>query len=655
MLRLRNLPLPGTVREKIFPILGLPFSAQATQRPLKAEHEPDEEDNYGRLEIDRNRKHIMLYKYELQDLVHKRTKIGLVEALKLFDEMRQKDRKKVRPYMYTMLITSCAKNGYLDKAFELFEEEKKKHLRPTRATIVSLFNACAESPKQEREKALERIEYLRQYLLEVSFTWTDQRLYHVMIKAYGKLGKLEKAYEIANEMFERKISLNAETFANLLVACISDKEKGFGEAIKLFRRMVFHGIPRTLYTYKLLLHAARECNVGSSEYFERLIYVWVNAGRIVYDQKRHVRRTIGKPEPEFSFAQDITYEYFPDGSYKYVTDFQPGFRRELVNDGGVSNQIVPYSRVRLPPQDQPNFLIPTMKSRAGQVINIDYYSLSNKHNRMCLIGGVKGILELMKIDKIKPDMSIFTQLLELTPNETKAENDVLNLVLESGIALQTGFFNHLIVRRCRRSELEAAKSALVTMQRYNQPVDLATFGALANGVFNVKYALSFFKDLENLQIRPNHQIIKTIITKACIIRDYALIKLCLEQFTNNQLAPGREVLDILVYSLEDERERLMAMERGKIEPKGRYLDEERSRDFTKLEEFFEDWCSKTTIQPDTHPWDQFKFERKGWNYYKMHKYEQEMKRRILERKDVQKTISSGEKVHVEELIHDVYG
>lgn len=630
------------------------FSSTIRPLPLASEQLPDDDDGYDRLFSRTQRKHIGKYLQEFTDLIHKKTKTGLVDALKLFDEMKRHDRKKLQPVVYTLLITGCAKNGYLDKAFELFKEELKHNLSPTKATITSLFNGCAECPYPD--KALEKIEYLRTWAHENGKIF-NFRQYSALIKAYGKLGRLDKAYEVANEMFDHHVSLNSRIFASLLVGCISNKEKGFGEAIKIFRRMVYHGIPRELDTYKLLLMATRKCHIGSSEDFEKLTQIWLNSARIVYDTKHRPKIIVGQPENQVSFDQDVTFEYTPEGSISVVTEFRPGFKKYL-NPGNVRD-IVPRDREDsgrsnpYPIQNSPNFLVPSIQSSAGKVIDIDYYSLHNPCNRLTLIGGIKGILSMMLIDKVKPDQAVFAQILDLVPKEKDSEDEVIKLAREHS-ALGAGLFNVIINRRCERKDLAAAKEALKMMQLYNCNVDIDTFRALAKGCRTFKVAQEYMRDLNNLGIRPNAGTLKNLAENSCEIRDYDYMKFALECFEKYEIPPTRRLLDMLVYVIEDESQKYLRMEKGNLKPLGRYANERRKESFVEFNKFFEDWCSRTELQSEYEPWDQFQFKREDWGYYKMRQFEKDMMKKMTERPDFKELIESGEKFSVKKLLHSEF-
>ena len=109
---------------------------------------------------------------------------------------------------------------------------KKYGVEPQSHTYTALFNSCANSPFPE--DALQRANKLRQQLTDKGVV-LHVVTYRAMIKAYGKLGQLETAFQIVDELVQNKHRIDGHIFQHLLVACISDKEAGFTHAIQVRR------------------------------------------------------------------------------------------------------------------------------------------------------------------------------------------------------------------------------------------------------------------------------------------------------------------------------------------------------------------------------------------------------------------------------------
>ena len=628
--------------------------------PLKSESLPDDDDGYDTLEINRNRRHILYYKRKLAQLIHRSStgKAQIVEALKLFDEMKMDDRKKVQPYMYTLLISGAAENGYTEKAFELFEEALKHKLRPTRATVTSLFNACAECPF--KEMGLEKAKWLRKWLNEVAIVQLNQSQYHAMIKAFGKLGDLKTAYECVDEMAQKDIAIDTITFNHLLVASISQPENGFGEAIKLYRRMRFHKVPRELKTYNLLLKATKDCGVGDKENFSKLIHQWFNMDRIKYNEKRLPAKQLklqkdslkDTSNSRLSFASDKVYDYLPDGSVKELDldIVKVNLSQELVKseENTIKKNNNDNNELML---SKPNFLVSSKYLEMSNVVNINYESLNDWKNRFLLIGGVEGFLHLLSSESIRPDIKTFTLILDLLPGNNQSEDDLINYMKQLKVKPDTGIYNQIIKRRCYRNDIYSAKKAFADMQLNLIPVDLATFGVLASGCKNVKMANQFFKDLTDSGLRPNIQIMGAMMKKACFSKDILTMELIMKKMTQFSIPADRRIIDVLTLTIEEIDKILWSIEKGKQKPYGQFLNSDYPLNFNRLKSFFERWAGSTEIEIN-HPWDQFKYQRKDWQYYKMRDFEKSMKSRLMERSDVKQALKSGAKVSVSKLIHD---
>lgn len=65
--------------------------------------------------------------------------------------------------------------------------------RPTSATLTGLFNSCAESPFPEY--GLQKAQALKEKIEMKNWQMT-QITYHAMIKAFGKCGDMQTAFEV---------------------------------------------------------------------------------------------------------------------------------------------------------------------------------------------------------------------------------------------------------------------------------------------------------------------------------------------------------------------------------------------------------------------------------------------------------------------------
>ena len=109
---------------------------------------------------------------------------------------------------------------------------KQMGLQPEHPTYTALFNACANSPW--KEDGLKRANHLRELIAEKEYE-PNVITYQAMIKCYALHGDIQTAFQIADEMVERGVGLQPDTFCFLLMACISDQELGLRLAIQVLQ------------------------------------------------------------------------------------------------------------------------------------------------------------------------------------------------------------------------------------------------------------------------------------------------------------------------------------------------------------------------------------------------------------------------------------
>ena len=110
---------------------------------------------------------------------------------------------------------------------------KKYGVVPDMPAYTALFNACANSPW--KEDGVARANKLLRHMQEKEIEPNTLTL-KAVIKAYGRLGELQTAFSIVDQMLEGGHVLDAEGWSHLLMACISDKEAGLKHAIEVSTR-----------------------------------------------------------------------------------------------------------------------------------------------------------------------------------------------------------------------------------------------------------------------------------------------------------------------------------------------------------------------------------------------------------------------------------
>ena len=230
--------------------------------------EDDDEDNaHLRLsQVGRKRTPIS-YGREIQSL----TRAGKVyEAIDVINtKMLKEDRVMPSVFVFSSLIGALGRVGYTREAFRMFNKMKKMGIEPDGPTYTGLFNACANSPF--KEEGLKRAKKLHRQLKEKEVEM-NSKTYNALIKAYGMCGDIVLAFSVMDEMKAERVQTTSQTYASLLITCISDKEAGFKHAIEVWRRYRKTKTGKfNTELYNLLLRAARDCGVGDIEFAQTLL------------------------------------------------------------------------------------------------------------------------------------------------------------------------------------------------------------------------------------------------------------------------------------------------------------------------------------------------------------------------------------------------
>lgn len=340
-------------------------------------------------------------------------KTDLDSALKVLDLMKE-NRDKPTIYIYNLLLRAFSRQGNIKRCFSLYNKAKKHGLQPNAATYTCLFNACAMSDKSAL--ALEHIDELRRTLYEKEFL-LNQTHYNVMVKAYGWHKRIADAFQLVDEMMDKRIAIGEATYNSLLHTAIADKEAGLRHALIVWHLMRRWRIKPTLLTYNLFLRVIRDTNLGDVKINEVLL-----SG---YEQTRILLKEGERPDLLAS----------------------PPILSNLLLSGGTGKTIIQQRDSNADRQNIPS----------ETLINLNDV-LAN--NRLILFGGLEGILDRMAKDDVKPSAKTITLLLDLIPNTVSAENLLIKTADEKNITLDIDFFNMLIRRRSLRYEYKAAKVSI---------------------------------------------------------------------------------------------------------------------------------------------------------------------------------------------------
>lgn len=441
-----------------------------------------------------------------QYLKHKR----LNEAIDVLEtRMLKEDRVKPENYIYNILIGACAEVGYTKKAFKLFNDMKRRALKPTGDTYTCLFQACINSPWPA--DGLKLAHHLRNHMIEKGIE-PNLTNYNVMIKAFGRCSDLPTAFKIVDEMISKKMKIRVHTFNHLIQACISDKNYGLKHALIVWRKMLKMREKPNIYSFNLMLKCVKDCNLGSKEDLLEVVsliqehmallnmkpkvlqiedskislplntaskHEELNYQTNVYDSSKVTKRSsesrnqIAKEFTEVKQERptdldlnkdDVTKGSSENGNQiaKEVTEVKQEGPTDLdLNKDNVSLEVVENYQRLAPPVEKrtaPNLLSKVVL--LDKILGIQ--EVHTPQDKFAIIGGQDDFLKEMEVYSVQPDLKTFTQMLPVIEDNTEAENKLLETMQSLDIKTDIDFYNALIKKRCFRQDYDSALVSSVT-------------------------------------------------------------------------------------------------------------------------------------------------------------------------------------------------
>ncbi|KPM12037.1 40S ribosomal protein S6-like protein [Sarcoptes scabiei] len=496
-----------SVNEK-FGSLSEKFYEKTFNSALKADKLPDDRDGFDKLEIKRGIK-ISLEGYEriISELFRSEPR-NINKLLGIHKEMVYVDRYRPSEPVYTMLITTCAQYGYTRKAVELYEEMKRFELKPTRATITSLFNACANC-SLNREYGHEKISKLRDEF-ELNGLQFNLTQYNALIKAYVMLNDQENLDATIAEMKRKRLRFNSDTYSMLMMSCINDQRNGLLKATEIMRNVLENGIPVNVSFFNLFLRCVRDCSLQDGKTFLEMIEK---------SPKNTIRKTDG---------------HVTNSKLKFIDD----------------NKLITIEKA------SPNLLLQT---KIEKNLMIDFNQLTKAENRLLLFGGVNGFLSLMDSKRISPNLKTLTLLVEIM--ETKNCLEKTSQILKHyRIKPDVCLFNVLLRKFVRSQNRSMCKEIIQLMHQNQCRPDIITFGILAFQCRRTRDAVSFIDEMERIGIRPNNYIVGSLIKIATDNDDLIYLKFLLKWIKKNQFEMNEINLEHVEMSLMRCRRKILKVQ-----------------------------------------------------------------------------------------------
>lgn len=572
----------------------------------------DEDENPHIRLSEKNRVHSPIW-YGRQ--IEKLAKRGMItDAIHLFEvQMLKEDRVMPSPYVFTVLIGVLGRVGYSHKAFKVFNLMKKMDVEPEDPTYTALFNACANSPWQE--DGLRRAKQLHGQLQKIDINVIT---YNSIIKAYGKCGELVLAFAVVDEMVQKQLRPDSETYACLLMACISDRHAGLKHTIEIWRRMRKRKVQFTLYHYNLLLRAVRDCGVGDAHFAQQL-FKNMSADSMVVSLAAESDGSVPSTALPSGAESTVPAEINSAATSGANKDVSAGARSAVPS---ITDSVVPASEVasyktwwQLPTEhlqplgkavsvldsDTPNVLNPRGKLRH---VAIDLAKLNTGHQRLALLGGMAGVLRHMQADHVVPNIKSFTLLLEMLPDEQWAEEDLIHALLNHKVQLDIDLLNLVIRRRNLRRDHNGVKQIVEMISKLRLEPTIYTFGCLAMGCWRESDARKLLDDMQAIGIIPTAEIFNILSYQARL--NFSYRRMLLTTITELEVKPEKNFILRMEKAIVKAKALIV---KGEREESVHNYNMYKSGEFKKQFKFFmlqyKPWLLSTGMELDKHPWQQF--------------------------------------------------
>lgn len=383
-----------------------------------------EEEFHRNIPLRRNQLPLELYKQMVRSFISEKR---LKEAIDVVEVRMKEDRVKPDYYLYDLLIMECGRRGYTKKAFKLYNRMKRRGLKVTGPTYAALFNACSKSihPKA----AIDLANNLRKIIIQNGFE-ANEIVYNAMISAYGRCGDIETAFQIVDEMKEKRLQLKIDTMNHLLQACCSDTEYGFRHALLVWHRMFHKKLTPDIHSFNLMLRCTRDCGFGDINEMKNVIAL------LLYHSKKDSKLTATKDNV-------LLIEHKP------TTPINSSEHTKIAEKSASDVE----SRSKEVCDQMPNLL-----NRLPHLGSIVQLKMANSaKDRLMLLGGIDSFIAELEESKVRPNVKTFSQLLYSIADTQEAEHELIEKMRYMRVRADTDFFNLLMKRRILRGDHNGAK------------------------------------------------------------------------------------------------------------------------------------------------------------------------------------------------------
>lgn len=393
-----------------------------------------DDEHYRTIPLRRDQLPQIQYQHMIQK--HIRSK-QLKEAIDILEVRMKEDRVKPGYYIYELLIIECGRSGYTKKAFNLYSAMKKRGLEVHGPVYAALFNACAKTIHPTAGLTLAK--NLRKILFQNGHQM-NEIIYNAMIKAFGRCGDIDTAFQLVDEMKVKNLNLKIDTMNHLLQVCCSDKEYGFRHALYVWHKIYRRKLMPDVYSFNLMIRCTRDCHVGDVDEMKNVIAAILKSSKTALklksDKLKNEIRLI-EDKPSVSINTNINTDPQSLDETETETNTMPANEQSHRNE--VCDQL-------------PNLL--SKLPHLGSIVRLSF--VNTPEDRFALLGGLSAFIDEMEGAKVRPSVKTFSQLLDVIASTRDAEHELIQKMRYMRVRADTDFFNLLMKRRIFRKDYDGA-------------------------------------------------------------------------------------------------------------------------------------------------------------------------------------------------------
>jgi len=155
---------------------------------------------------------------------------------------------------FNILLTNYARVRNVEKAWNIFEQIKKRRLLPTESTCVSMIVVHSKLKRQDSAKfrIVEFVEEMKKLRIDHTVKTAT-----ALIRVYGQLGLCDQALMVLDDLKKLGIKPNIYSY-NTMMNGFVDSREGTEMTLSYFVRMVGDGVQPDRYSYNILISACSE-------------------------------------------------------------------------------------------------------------------------------------------------------------------------------------------------------------------------------------------------------------------------------------------------------------------------------------------------------------------------------------------------------------